>query len=184
MDSWEDKIIWGRKEQSVPLPFPSPSHLDTLYTLRREPTFLDPLAPRNAEFERGDWLKSIIWNANQPYREFTRINLNLNDTQMLLEVHSGVGPGKFISILSARIPPSDPRLLLSRRSFGYSNDDTRSWIGSVQLVERSRIRGDERYEEEDSTDVRSPRGTALVPGSKTSTSLRTFLPPSSLVSDY
>jgi hypothetical protein len=90
--------------------FPSISLAYSDFTFRREPTFLDPLAPRNAEFERGDWLKSIIWNANQPYRDFTRINLNLNDTQMLLEVHSGVGPGEFLPSSpsnppNARSPP-------------------------------------------------------------------------------
>lgn len=46
------------------------------------------LAPRNAEFESGDWLKSVIWDANRPYKDFTKLNLNLNDTEMLLEVQN------------------------------------------------------------------------------------------------
>lgn len=48
----------------------------------------EPLAPRNADFESGDWLKSIIWDADRPYKDFTKVNLNLNDVQMLLEVQT------------------------------------------------------------------------------------------------
>lgn len=44
------------------------------------------LAPRNAEFENGTWLKGIIWDGSRPRKDFAKLNLNLNDTQMLLEL--------------------------------------------------------------------------------------------------
>lgn len=46
----------------------------------------DPLEPRNHEFDSGAWAHSVIWDENTPYRDFTKINYNLNDPKMLLEV--------------------------------------------------------------------------------------------------
>ncbi|GAA5883293.1 hypothetical protein JCM16303_007351, partial [Sporobolomyces ruberrimus] len=72
LDEWEDQIVWG------------PSHKPSRY-----PQQESVLAPRNPLFEQGDWIKSILWDGENPQRSeyFTRLNLNLNDTQMLLEVH-------------------------------------------------------------------------------------------------
>ncbi|GAA6008913.1 hypothetical protein JCM11491_003833 [Sporobolomyces phaffii] len=72
LDEWEDQIVWGPSNQRLRLP-----QSDAL------------LAPRNPLFEQGDWVKSILWDGENPQRAeyFTRLNLNLNDTQMLLEVH-------------------------------------------------------------------------------------------------
>lgn len=44
------------------------------------------LAPRNSAFESGDWLNSIIWDNNSNYKEFTKVELNLNDVRMNLEI--------------------------------------------------------------------------------------------------
>ena len=62
-------------------------------TRRRHPSADKLLAPRNALFDQGDWIKSILWDGENPQRAeyFTRLNLNLNDTQMLLEVHQPKG---------------------------------------------------------------------------------------------
>lgn len=56
-------------------------------------TFPNPLKHRNALFEEGDWVKSVLWDGENPARAeyFTRLNLNLNDTQMLLEVQRAQG---------------------------------------------------------------------------------------------
>ncbi|GAA5937245.1 histone acetyltransferase [Sporobolomyces koalae] len=72
LDEWEDQIVWGPSDQAIP---------------NRPADAL--LAPRNALFEQGDWVKSILWDGENPRRSeyFTRLNLNLNDIQMLLEVH-------------------------------------------------------------------------------------------------
>jgi transcription initiation factor TFIID subunit 1 len=53
----------------------------------------NPLQHRNALFDGGDWVKSILWDGENPARAeyFTRLNLNLNDTEMLLEVHQPKG---------------------------------------------------------------------------------------------
>ncbi|GAA6063459.1 hypothetical protein JCM10212_002542 [Sporobolomyces blumeae] len=71
LDEWEDEIIWGPSSKPPSIPPP-----DTL------------LAPRNTLFDQGDWVKAILWDGENPQRSeyFTRLNLNLNDTQMLLEV--------------------------------------------------------------------------------------------------
>ncbi|GAA5955694.1 hypothetical protein JCM8115_006825 [Rhodotorula mucilaginosa] len=70
LDEWEDRILWG----DAP-----PNHAVT---------FPNPLKHRNALFDEGDWVKSVLWDGENPARAeyFTRLNLNLNDTQMLLEV--------------------------------------------------------------------------------------------------
>ncbi|KAL8280182.1 hypothetical protein RQP46_007512 [Phenoliferia psychrophenolica] len=70
LDDWESKIIWGPESQGV---------------VKSES---NPLAPRNAQFERGDWVKSIIWDQGTSYRDFTALDLNLNDPQMLLEIQA------------------------------------------------------------------------------------------------
>ncbi|GAA5977901.1 hypothetical protein JCM21900_003126, partial [Sporobolomyces salmonicolor] len=71
LSDWEDRIVWG--PSSRPPSLPSAEAL---------------LAPRNALFEQGGWIKSILWDGEHAGRAeyFTRVNLNLNDTQMLLEV--------------------------------------------------------------------------------------------------
>jgi len=54
---------------------------------RRDDYAIEALAPKNAAFESGDWLKSVIWDSSTPYdSSFTKLNLNLNDPLMLLEV--------------------------------------------------------------------------------------------------
>ncbi|GAA5849102.1 hypothetical protein JCM5353_002538 [Sporobolomyces roseus] len=71
LDEWEDAIVWGSANET-----------------RRIPPTKSLLAPRNTLFDQGDWVKSILWDGENPQRAeyFTRLNLNLNDTQMLLEV--------------------------------------------------------------------------------------------------
>ncbi|BGP00755.1 Atypical/TAF1 protein kinase [Rhodotorula toruloides ATCC 204091] len=73
LDEWEERIIWNdsSKPQVLASAFPK------------------PLQHRNALFDGGDWVKSILWDGENPARAeyFTRLNLNLNDTEMLLEVH-------------------------------------------------------------------------------------------------
>ncbi|GAA5893952.1 hypothetical protein JCM8208_001289 [Rhodotorula glutinis] len=71
LDEWEDQIVWGDGQR------PPPSS-----------SFPKPLQHRNPLFDQGGWVKSILWDGENPARAeyFTRLNLNLNDTQMLLEV--------------------------------------------------------------------------------------------------
>ncbi|GAA5988754.1 hypothetical protein JCM11641_006528 [Rhodosporidiobolus odoratus] len=71
LDDWEDRIVWGdNKPLAISSAFPT------------------PLQHRNPLFEEGDWTKAILWDGPHPGKAeyFTRLNLNLNDTQMLLEV--------------------------------------------------------------------------------------------------
>ncbi|KWU47600.1 Atypical/TAF1 protein kinase [Rhodotorula sp. JG-1b] len=70
LDEWEDRILWGDAPPNHAVMFPN------------------PLKHRNALFDEGDWVKSVLWDGENPARAeyFTRLNLNLNDTQMLLEV--------------------------------------------------------------------------------------------------
>jgi hypothetical protein len=76
VDRWEDNIIWG------------PGYQPPLQGVG------DAFTHRNREFDRGDWVKSIIWDKNKPYKDFTKLNLNLNDTEMILEVQEPTKPGK------------------------------------------------------------------------------------------
>jgi len=77
VDRWEDSIIWGPGYQP-----PLQGNADAF-------------VHRNIEFDRGDWVKSIIWDKNKPYKDFTKLNLNLNDTEMILEVQEPTKPGTF-----------------------------------------------------------------------------------------
>ncbi|BGP46994.1 hypothetical protein JCM10450v2_002846 [Rhodotorula kratochvilovae] len=71
LDEWEERIMWGDDKPAPPAS-----------------AFPNPLQHRNPLFDQGDWVKSILWDGENPARAeyFTRLNLNLNDTQMLLEV--------------------------------------------------------------------------------------------------
>ncbi|GAA5834228.1 hypothetical protein JCM11251_000576 [Rhodosporidiobolus azoricus] len=71
LDEWEDRIVWGEQQ---------PPNLSS--------AFLNPYSHRNPLFDQGDWTKAILWDGAHPGKAeyFTRLNLNLNDTQMLLEV--------------------------------------------------------------------------------------------------
>ncbi|GAA6024205.1 hypothetical protein JCM10207_006780 [Rhodosporidiobolus poonsookiae] len=71
LDEWEERILWG---ENKPVALSS--------------SFPNPLQHRNPLFDQGDWTKAILWDGPHPGKAdyFTRLNLNLNDTQMLLEV--------------------------------------------------------------------------------------------------
>jgi hypothetical protein len=71
LDDWESRILW-----------------DTQDAAEAKSSDKDHLAPRNHQFEQGDWLKGIIWDSTTPYQEYSRLNLNMNDTKMVLEVQS------------------------------------------------------------------------------------------------
>ncbi|ORY53385.1 hypothetical protein BCR35DRAFT_310520 [Leucosporidium creatinivorum] len=111
LDDWEDKIIWGPSGSD-----PSPH--------------LDPLAHRNVEFESGSWLKSIIWSSSRPYKDFTSLNLNLNDTQMLLEVQQpsinpeqdAAGRTTTVSNLVEREKGLDPFNMSNDREYEVTKD--------------------------------------------------------------
>lgn len=75
-----------------------PSRRLTLFLMDNSvATFPNPLKHRNALFDEGDWVKSVLWDGENPARAeyFTRLNLNLNDTQMLLEVQRAQGAFSF-----------------------------------------------------------------------------------------
>ena len=62
------------------------------------------LAPRNEAFEKGSWLKSIIWDEKEKYNaNFTKLNLNLNDTEMLLELDTDGCELLFLSLESSAV---------------------------------------------------------------------------------
>ena len=71
-------------------------------------TFPNPLKHRNALFDEGDWVKSVLWDGENPARAeyFTRLNLNLNDTQMLLEVQRAQGASAVLALDSSGRDPS------------------------------------------------------------------------------
>lgn len=73
--------------QFLPVRSPLPLRSRLTRVERPKPTPIEYLAPRNIEFEQGDWMRSIIWDREKSFdRGFTKLNLNLNDTEMLLEV--------------------------------------------------------------------------------------------------
>ncbi|TNY19545.1 Atypical/TAF1 protein kinase [Rhodotorula diobovata] len=110
LDEWEDQIVWGDNQPAPP-----------------SSAFPKPLQHRNPLFDQGGWVKSILWDGENPARAeyFTRLNLNLNDTQMLLEVQkpkveSAPKPVAPINALgsAAMLAPRDETL----DPFNLSND--------------------------------------------------------------
>ncbi|SCV70550.1 BQ2448_3312 [Microbotryum intermedium] len=128
LDNWEDKIVWG--------PDTAPRALIN-----------DPLAPRNIDFDRGDWTKSIIWDASRPYKDFTRLNLNLNDRQMILEVQAPTttfpmaesdqpAEATTIGLVIDREPGLDPFNISNDREYVVTKDakqKIRQTFGSLEV---------------------------------------------------
>lgn len=71
-----------------PLIFPSSIYRPAINENKDSTTKVETavLAPRNSIFESGDWLNSIIWDENSNYKDFTKVELNLNDVRMNLEI--------------------------------------------------------------------------------------------------
>ncbi|BGP14889.1 hypothetical protein JCM10213_003755 [Rhodosporidiobolus nylandii] len=110
LDEWEDRILWG---ENRPPPLAS--------------AFPNPMQHRNPLFDQGDWTKAILWDGPHPGKAeyFTRLNLNLNDTQMLLEVQypKVEAPKKVVAPINAlgsaaMLAPRDATL----DPFNLSND--------------------------------------------------------------
>ncbi|GAA5888299.1 hypothetical protein JCM5296_003279 [Sporobolomyces johnsonii] len=134
LSDWEDRIVWGPSSRPPSLP-----SADAL------------LAPRNALFEQGDWIKSILWDGEHAGRAeyFTRVNLNLNDTQMLLEVQqpkiepppAPVAPINALgsaSMLAPRDAALDPFNLSNDREYEVAKEQkkqaVRQTFGALEVV--------------------------------------------------
>ncbi|KAM0746937.1 hypothetical protein T439DRAFT_350223 [Meredithblackwellia eburnea MCA 4105] len=125
LDDWESKIIWGPASFAQYPSFHLPpkkgcSPLDSSYR-KVDRTEASLLAPRNAAFEQGDWLKGVIWDRGSSFKDFTSINLNLNDPQMLLEIQNQVVGDDEVprtTNITSNVVATDPTL----DSFNLSND--------------------------------------------------------------
>lgn len=87
-EDWDDEIVWdvtsskrkgrgqlvnGRStdqapEQDIPVPA---QHNGTSTETR--------FGFKNPEIDSGDWLRSIVWSSSAPFKDFTKLQLNLND---------------------------------------------------------------------------------------------------------
>ncbi|GAA5861842.1 hypothetical protein JCM8547_008572 [Rhodosporidiobolus lusitaniae] len=134
LDDWEDHIVWGDgKAPSLSAAFPN------------------PLQHRNPLFDQGDWTKAILWDGPHPGKAeyFTRLNLNLNDTQMLLEVQQPkIDPPKKVvapvnalgsaAMLAPRDATLDPFNLSNDREYEVPKEQKRQAIkqtfGALEVV--------------------------------------------------
>lgn len=64
LSNWEDQIIYGSNDSSIPKPSASHGNLAT---------------PLNKALDSGAWTQSIIWDAHTPFRDFTQIEFNHED---------------------------------------------------------------------------------------------------------
>ena len=65
-EDWEDKVVWDNDSQMQLV-------LATQKPEARKFGF------KNADLESGDWARSVIWSERAPFKDFTKLQLNLND---------------------------------------------------------------------------------------------------------
>merc|ERR1712093_695011 len=102
-DDWDQKIVWdrdGKPQRAVN------GHIETEQH--------NAFAFRNADVESGDWTRSIIWSDRTPFKDFTKLQLSLNDP---------AGPAS----LEERPPPPEAKSIIIRQAgqfdpFNLSND--------------------------------------------------------------
>lgn len=196
LDEWEDRILWGDAPSqqyvyATSLKLSLLPRTDRVSKKIRVATFPNPLKHRNALFDEGDWVKSVLWDGENPARAeyFTRLNLNLNDTQMLLEVQRAQGALSISLLFKDFFRELALTSWLSRNSRRGAETDrseehprvrrdarpARRQPRPVQPVERQRVRGPERAEAADySTDVWGSRSRARVSGAETPVALCAF----------
>lgn len=84
---------------------------------------------RNPEVESGEWTKGVIWSERAPFKDFTKLQLNLNDPS---------GPGA----LASKELPLDKRRIIAMRArqrndpFNLSNDK----LYEVAREQKKRVR--------------------------------------------
>ncbi|KAK9762040.1 hypothetical protein K7432_012591 [Basidiobolus ranarum] len=135
LDSWEDKIVWddNEEEQDDGLDLHSDSQAQSKLKHSN-----DIFSFRNYDMEDGDWTKSIIWDFKEPFVPFTKLILDLNDTNMLFDTNSNLDFQKSSSheqktskkskksakkaIIQVEAPRLDPRSKATLDKFNLSND--------------------------------------------------------------
>lgn len=101
-EDWDQNIIWDEASQPRQL----------VKSRARNGTGVFPF--QNADVESGDWTRSIIWSDRAPYKDFTKLQLSLNDP---------AGPAS----LEERPPPPEAKSIIIRQAgkfdpFNLSND--------------------------------------------------------------
>jgi hypothetical protein len=185
-----------------------PSRRLTLFLMDNSvATFPNPLKHRNALFDEGDWVKSVLWDGENPARAeyFTRLNLNLNDTQMLLEVQRAQGAFSFWLSSHQRSRRESGRVLtsglpwrpLETADAAPKRTAPKNILGSAEMLaprdanlDPFNLSNDKEYEgpegaeaADHSTDVWGPRSRACVSGTEAPVALRKFFSPLRSVSE-
>lgn len=117
-EDWEDDIVWDqgsshrrKRGQLVN------GHVDGLNSVNGRDARHPVGAPqhngerfgfRNPDIESGDWLRSIIWSSTAPFRDFSRLQLSLNDP---------AGPAS-----SLNKPADGSKNIVIRAGTGWSRD--------------------------------------------------------------
>ncbi|KAK9762421.1 hypothetical protein K7432_011851 [Basidiobolus ranarum] len=138
LDSWEDKIIWENDEDededtSLDLELNPSAH-----SPKKSERSSDVFSFRNYDVEDGDWTESIIWDTNEPFVPFTKLILDLNDTNMLFDTTSNLDVQKTShheqknskktkksskkAIIQVEAPRLDPKSKAIVDKFNLSND--------------------------------------------------------------
>lgn len=97
LSNWEDQIIY---EPDYDNEFPQPQKQEMLTT------------PVNQPLESGAWTQSIIWDAETPFRDFTQLELDVDEDATTEERQVEVRPRK-----KARVESGQPR-----DKYNLSND--------------------------------------------------------------
>ncbi|KAG0055417.1 hypothetical protein BGZ83_008691 [Gryganskiella cystojenkinii] len=94
LESWEDKIVWDAEDAVVPADVEM-ENAETAVAKKTTTTIpTDLFASRNYDLENGDWEESIFWDDHKPYKPFTHISLDMNDSNVLFDLTSeGMGQG-------------------------------------------------------------------------------------------
>lgn len=68
LSNWEDQIIYDPNEADTPIVPDTTEHTHETVT-----------APINQVLEDGSWTRSIIWDAETPFRDFTQLEVDIED---------------------------------------------------------------------------------------------------------
>lgn len=86
-EDWEDEVVWEpasskakRRAQLVNgRAAPQQNRVGGISDRKAAATAETRFGFKNPDIESGEWLKSIVWSSSTPFKDFTKLQLNLND---------------------------------------------------------------------------------------------------------
>lgn len=88
-EDWDDEIVWdakssqSRKRGQLVNGHATDRYIEQRDTPPSRQSNGNSTVPRfgfkNPDIDSGDWLRSIVWSSTAPFKDFTKLQLNLND---------------------------------------------------------------------------------------------------------